>query len=127
MFTKSALQNEITDLRRKLELTDNKRAHLVHELKRSECELQELRDVGDMKSEEHRAFVNQISAANARLAKSERKLQDAVSAMKHERQCGELLLEENRHLYADKEKNELQIEELNTNLKVRTESGDTAL
>ena len=38
--------------------------------------------------------------------------------MKHERQCGELLLEENRHLYADKEKYELTIEELNTNLKI---------
>ncbi|XP_063692007.1 centrosomal protein of 290 kDa-like isoform X3 [Bolinopsis microptera] len=113
----TAQQNEIVDLRRKLELTDNKRAHLVHELKRCESELQETRDMFGLKSGETKSLVNQLTSFNSKLAKSERKLQDAVSSMKHERQCGELLLEENRHLYADKEKYELNIEELKTNLK----------
>ena len=113
----TAQQNEIIDLRRKLELTDNKRAHLVHELKRCECELQEIRDMFEIKNEENKNFVNQNTTFNSKLAKSERKLQDAITTMKHERQCGELLLEENRHLYADKEKYELTIEELNSSLK----------
>ncbi|KAL5272569.1 hypothetical protein ACHWQZ_G000689 [Mnemiopsis leidyi] len=112
----TAQQNEIVDLRRKLELTDNKRAHLVHELKRCEAELLEARDMYNLKSGECKAHINQLAAFNSKLAKSERKLQEAMSGMKHERQCGELLLEENRHLYADKEKYELAIEELQTNL-----------
>ena len=63
-FRGTVLENPFSStkliLRRKLELTDNKRAHLVHELKRTEYELQELRDTHDMKSEENKSFLNQV-------------------------------------------------------------------